>query len=151
MPVKFTTERTLGRVTKWLRMLGFDTRVESKPTNGSERTPELDRYILTRTRKRFEQLRGDQCLFIQSNEPFRQLKEVIRALEISKEDINPFSRCLVCNTPIVPIAKETARHIVPDHIWENCNTFRRCQKCRKIYWPGSHTEHGMEWIEALFG
>lgn len=150
MPVKFATEETLGKLTKWLRVLGFDTCEESRWTKGPGPVSEPDRFRLTRTRKRFEQSQWKDRLFIQSNDPVEQLKAVIQALDISEKDINPFSRCLKCNALIEPVAKEAVRNIVPDYVWQTRDRFRQCRTCRKIYWAGSHTERGLERIKILF-
>lgn len=150
MAIKFATENTLGKLTKWLRILGFDACEISTDACGKDTELGHDRFQLTRTRKRFEQLNQVNGLFIQSNEPFEQIKEVIRALDITEKDIKPFCRCVVCNTPIEPIGKETIRHIIPDYVWDNHDKFQQCPKCHKIYWAGSHIERGMERIKALF-
>jgi uncharacterized protein with PIN domain len=150
MPVKFVTEATLGKLTKWLRLLGFDTRNVSGPMGGPGAEPTSDCFRLTRTRKRFEQSHWKHRLFIQSNDPVEQLKAVIQALDISEKDINPFSRCLICNSLIEPVAKEAVCNAVPDYVWETCGRFRQCRRCRKVYWSGSHTERGLERIKALF-
>jgi len=150
MSVKFATEETLGRLTKWLRLLGFDTCEDSSQVNESGPALDRDRYRLTRTRKRYEQLQGNRGIFIQANEPAQQIREVIRALNISKKDINPYSRCLVCNTLIEPVDREGVRYAIPDYIWEHCEKFRQCRRCRKIYWAGSHIDRGLKWIKILF-
>jgi len=150
MPIKFATEKTLGKLTKWLRMLGFDTCEISDQLNGMGVGIGHDRFQLTRTRKRFEQLNGNRCFFIQSNEPFEQIKEVIQALGITEKDIKPFTRCLECNILIEPVAKDVVRNEVPDYVWESFDEFQRCGQCRKIYWAGSHIERGMERIKVLF-
>ena len=150
MPVKFATEATLGKLTKWLRLLGFDTREDSGWIIGPGPGPESDCFRLTRTRKGFDQGQWKQRLFIQSNDPVEQLKAVIQALDISEKDINPFSRCLKCNSLIEPVAKEAVRNMVPDYVWEHCGRFRQCRRCQKVYWAGSHTERGLERIKALF-
>ena len=150
MAIKFATENTLGKLTKWLRILGFDACEKSIDDGGKDTTLGYDRYQLTRTRKRIEQLNQINGLFIQSNEPFEQIKEVIRAFDITEKDLKPFSRCVVCNSPIEPIDKETIRHIIPDYVWDNHDKFQQCPKCHKIYWAGSHFEKGMKRIKALF-
>jgi uncharacterized protein with PIN domain len=150
MVIKFATEDTLGKLTKWLRILGFDACEISAGARGIDTGLSCDRFQLTRTRERIEQLNQKKGLFIQSNEPLEQIKEVIRALDITEKDIKPFSRCVVCNTPIEPIGKEAIRHIIPDYVWENHDKFQQCCKCHKIYWAGSHIERGMKRIKTLF-
>ena len=150
LPVKFATEKTLGKLTKWLRLLGFDTCEDQSRISDSGTASDRERYRLTRTRKRYEQLKENRCLFIQANEPAQQIREVIRALDISKKDINPYSRCLVCNTLIEPVDKERVRYAIPDYVWEHCDKFCQCWHCRKVYWAGSHTERGLKLIKILF-
>ena len=150
MAIKFATENTLGKLTKWLRILGFDACEISTDECVKDTGLGHDRFQLTRTRKRIEQLNQINGLFIQSNEPVEQIKEVIRALDITEKDIKPFCRCVVCNTPIEPIGKETIRHIIPDYVWDNHDKFQQCPTCQKIYWAGSHIKRGMERIKALF-
>ena len=150
MAPKFATEKTLGKLTKWLRVLGFDTYEVTTEIWCKETGIEDDRFRLTRTRKHFEQLKEKHGLFIKSNEPVQQLKEVILALGITEKDIKPFSRCIVCNTLIEPIAKEVIQDVIPDYVWENFDNFQKCQKCNKIYWSGSHIERGKKRIKALF-
>ena len=150
MVIRFATENTLGKLTKWLRILGFDVCEISTDEGGKDTNLGYDRFQLTRTRKRIEQLNQGNGLFIQSNDPFEQVKEVIRALNITEKDLKPFSRCVVCNTPIEPIGKETIRHIIPDYVWDNHDKFQQCPKCHKIFWAGSHIERGMKRIKALF-
>ena len=150
MTIKFATENTLGKLTKWLRILGFDASEISTDKDGKDSGFGYDRFQLTRTRKRIEQLSHINGLFIQSNEPYEQIKEVIRTLDITEKDIKPFSRCVVCNTSIEPIGKESIRHIIPDYVWDHHDKFHQCPKCHKIFWPGSHFERGMKRIKALF-
>ena len=147
---KFATEDTLGKLNKWLRILGFDSCETSGCIAGPGPAPDSDRLYLTRTRKQFERLPRHRRLFIHSNDPVDQVREVIQTLGIAETDITPFSRCIRCNTPIDPIAKEFVRNDVPDYVWTTSDRFHQCRRCRKIYWAGSHTECGLEKIRFLF-
>ncbi len=58
-----------------------------------------------------------------------------------EEPIQPtaeFGRCLECNTPLEKITREQARPQVPFFVYQIHYEFRRCPKCRKVFWPGSH-------------
>lgn len=151
MQVTFIADRTLGRLAKWLRILGFDTLYD--PEAADSRLHDLCRpgsVMLTRTHRVRLKFRSRNLIFIKSNDPEDQLREVIKALNLSQADVRPFSRCLICNTPIEPIEKESIRNAVPDYVWETQNDFRQCPRCRKIYWHGSHTDRSMERIKSLF-
>ena len=151
MPYAFIAEATLGKLAKWLRIMGFDTIYTSTPlTEGFVDTNGENRILLTRTKRVVELSSAQKHIFITSNSPFEQLKEVICAVGIGPKDINVFSRCIRCNIPVHPVDRKYVQGIVPDHIWETHHIFQTCKSCRRIYWPGSHTEHSHEVIKRLF-
>ncbi|MBC8392391.1 MAG: Mut7-C RNAse domain-containing protein [Deltaproteobacteria bacterium] len=148
---RFTAEKTLGKLAKLLRLLGFDTLYEPDVSAGDAIDPgETDRILLTRTKSIRDRFETGKLLFIQANDPLEQVKEVIQLLGLYRSEIQPFSRCLRCNMPIEDIDKASVRGKVPDYIWEIHHLFRICRKCDKIYWPGSHVERSEERIKRLF-
>ena len=87
---------------------------------------------------------------IESNNLEDQLRQIIRELRIAFKDLKPFTRCLECNASIKLFAKAEISGQVPDYIWETNETFRKCPRCNRVYWPGSHTKRSMQRIEDLF-
>lgn len=152
MNYRFAAERTLGKLAKWLRLLGFDTVFENEAMGGQffdHLSPGT--ILLTRTEQVRDTMFGSQQLiFIQSNDSKEQLRQVIHELRIKREDTRPFSRCLICNVPNEIIEKDQIYGQVPDYVWQNNTVFQSCPICKKIYWPGSHTERSLERIEEIF-
>lgn len=146
MNTHFAVEKTLGKLAKWLRILGFDTIYESDFLDLTKG----DRILLTRTKNILNDHNSDKLLFIKSDKAFEQIREVIITLGIVEEDIRPFTRCIRCNTKLTRIAKDCLRSAIPDYVWENQNSFNTCNKCEKIYWQGSHTKRSRELIKKLF-
>jgi len=147
----FAADRTLGKLAKWLRILGFDTIYESDvSTQWFYSQLDETRILLTRTQKIRKQFSGHRLVFIAGDDLFGQLRQVIDELAISLDDSRPFSRCIRCNTPIAAVNKESVYGLVPDYIWETHDEFNRCRQCKKIFWPGSHTERSMEMIRRLY-
>lgn len=146
MEPNFAAEKTLGKLAKWLRILGFDTIYDPDIKNPAE----SGRILLTRTKPIKYEYTTDKLIFIKSDKPFNQLKEVIKALGIVNEDIKTFTRCIRCNTKIRTINKNSIRSVVPDYVWENQDSFKTCIKCKRIYWQGSHTKRSMKIIKKLF-
>lgn len=147
----FAAEATLGKLAKWLRILGFDTLYQ--PNVSADRlidSIEKERIIITRTARIRDRNTSSKLVFITSNDPFKQLGEVITALGIIPKDIRPFSRCIRCNTPIQQLDKDSVRGMVPDYIWESHDTFQTCGRCRRIYWPGSHIKRSYDIIKRVF-
>ena len=146
MERNFAAEKTLGKLAKWLRILGFDTIYDTDIKNPAE----SGRILLTRTKRIKDEYTTDKLIFIKSDKPFKQLKEVIKALGIVNEDLKTFTRCISCNTKIRTIEKNSIRSHVPDYVWESQNSFKACRECKRIYWQGSHTKRSMELIKKLF-
>ncbi len=149
-PVKFLADGMLGRLAKWLRILGFDTLYD----------PALDDYALLRLARAEGRvlLTGDrelahrpgaQSLLIESTELEAQLRQVIVALHLHPDAA--FSRCPVCNTPLETLERETVRDRVPAHVLKTYIEFRHCPHCDRVYWPGTHRARMLEMIARLTG
>jgi uncharacterized protein with PIN domain len=135
--MKFIVDGMLGRLAKWLRILGYDTTY----------SPHLDddqlvrqaraegRLLLTRDRG-LARRRGLQCLLIESDHLEEQLGQILVELALTGE--HPFSRCPACNTPLHRVEKPELEGRVPPHIFRTHKDFRLCPHCDKIYWPGTH-------------
>ena len=148
----FAADKTLGKLTKWLRLLGFDTMyaTELSPKNIMD-ILENDRILLTRTRRIQNQFASPKLIFIDSNHLAQQLKQIFRELSLNVEQTRPFSRCLRCNAVIVPVEKASAWGRVPDYIYETHDRFQKCPECNRIFWPGSHTRRSLEKIRKMLG
>jgi hypothetical protein len=145
---RFTAESTLGKLAKWLRILGFDTRYEQRAPAAAGGA--ADRIVLTRTRRRYQRLPAGGAILIHSDLPEDQLRQVIAEAGLTREMLAPFSRCIRCNEPIVTAVRSEVRDQVPDYVWETHTDFRRCPRCGRIYWPGTHTTRSLDKIRHLF-
>jgi len=148
--MRFTVEMTLGKLAKWLRILGFDTIYAADITGEKLIDAAKGRILLTRTKGIRDLKNAKERIFIASNHPFEQLQEVVSVLDIAKENIRPFSRCIQCNALIRLVEKNTVRGKVPDYIWETRDVFHTCSCCRKIYWSGSHVRRSRDIVRRLF-
>lgn len=136
--MKFLVDQPLGGLAKWLRLGGFDARVENFSSRATGLpAPKAGRYLLTRQAQYRGQPRKDM-LVLEANDPKDQLAEVFRRLNLSRQDLAPLSRCGECNDLLVPVPRETALGLVPDHVWQTQAEFFQCPRCRRLYWPGSH-------------
>ena len=151
MAVYFAADRTLGKLAKWLRILGFDTTFEiDVPAELFYEHMEKDRIVLTRTGTLEKQFSGHRLVFITSNYLDVQLKQVIAEIGICRMDTRPFSRCIDCNVPIVDADPDDVCGLIPDYIYETHQEFHKCLQCNRIFWPGSHTKRSQEKIDHLF-
>ena len=148
--LRFTVEMTLGKLAKWLRILGFDTIYGANIAGEKLIDTVGDRILLSRTKRIRNMKTAKECIFITSNHPFEQLREVVLMLGIEEKDIRLFSRCIQCNASIRSIEKNAVRGRVPDYIWETHDAFHTCNHCRRIYWSGSHVQRSRDIIKQLF-
>ena len=147
----FAADRTLGKLVKWLRIMGFDTTFESGiSTQRFYERLEPERILLTRTAKIRAQFADRRLVFIKADTVYEQLRQVVNDLAITRRNIHLFSMCLRCNSPIVELDKQAVSGRVPDYIWQTHDEFSQCRLCERIYWAGSHGERSREVIEHLF-
>ena len=135
--MKFIVDGMLGRLAKWLRILGYDTAYfPHLDDNQLVRLARAEgRLLLTRDRG-LARRRGFQYLLIESDHLEEQLGQVVAALALAEE--HPFSRCPVCNTPLQKVEKPELEGRVPPHIFRTHKDFSLCPNCDRIYWPGTH-------------
>ena len=151
MPTSFAVERTLGRLGKWLRLMGFDTLSEIEYPRGTfMQRIGSERTFLTRMHPSLRAHAALKTIWIQSNHPRDQVVELIRKAAIRPEDLRPFSRCIICNEQIVYVPKDDVQRCVPDYVWDTQTRFHQCPKCGRVYWKGSHTERGLKRIIEIF-
>jgi uncharacterized protein len=143
---RFICDGNLGRLAKWLRILGFDT-LYMKNMRGViiEAERSAGRIILTRSVKLSSQ-KGFSL--IKSDHIAEQIKEVNDNFSL-KSQIRPFSLCFLCNEPLVSADNSKAAGHVPEYVLSTTDSFRNCPNCNRFYWQGSHTEHVMETIHNI--
>ena len=139
-PLKLLADCMLGRLTKWLRLLGYDTVYDNQAADPelARRARAEGRVLLTRDHE-LAARRGLRTLLIDSETLEKQVKQVRAVLGPPPQP--PLSRCAVCNTPLDPVTPDQVKHLVPPYILQAHTEFRRCPGCERVYWPGSHAEH----------
>jgi uncharacterized protein with PIN domain len=149
MDAKFLGDAMLGKLVRYLRILGFDT---SYLKNTSKEKLLLEsrrdhRIILTRDRK----MTGmPEVLIVDSEDADEQLRQVTRALKLAPKG-RYFCRCIVCNTSLVPINKLEIAGLVPYYTYKHFDNFSVCPACRRVYWAGSHHANMKKKIEEMLG
>jgi hypothetical protein len=138
-PVRLLADAMLGRLARWLRLIGYDTVYTASLTDHqiAARARAEERIVLTRDRA-LTQRRGIRCLFVDSQVLEEQLDQVVTALGPPRTDV---ARCSKCNTPLVPVTRSQVQSEVPSYVFETHDQFHRCTKCNQIYWPGSHWDN----------
>jgi uncharacterized protein with PIN domain len=149
--MKFIVDRTLGKLAKGLRMLGYDTLyfAEEDLHQLIHLAREEGRTILTRDTKLAMKRPKDRIITITQDNPSRQIEEVVQKNRLSLDDEILFHRCLLCNEQLVEIPHQEADGKVPDFIFNQQKDFYRCPKCQRIYWKGSHLDNMQKKVSEL--
>ena len=149
--LRFAADATLGKLGRHLRSAGFDTLCQDQ--SGDEDffdTIDHERVILTRTRLVKARCKARPLVFIHDNDPFQQMKQVARELNLGWRDLDLFSRCLECNEILGQVDRKAVAGLVPAYVWQRHDTFHTCGQCGRIYWAGSHHEGMRRRLSAIF-
>lgn len=139
---RFLVDLNVGRLAKWLRVLGYDARFAPNLDDGGlvEEARREGRVLLTRDRRLLHRravASGEvKALLLESEDPWDQLRQVVQALALHHPRL--FSRCLVCNTPLAPAEPREVQDLVPPYVLRRHRRFLRCPSCGRAYWPGTH-------------
>lgn len=146
---RFVVDHMLGKIAKWLRVLGFDARYERVTcTNQLDAYAREGFFIITRNRRWSAH---SHVIMPLSNDPMEQLHEIIDRVPILFSEIKLLHRCLLCNRPLEQLLRDCAFGRVPDYVFETNVQFRQCPGCGKIFWRGSHPRHMTERLHRLVG
>ena len=175
---RFLTDRMLGKLSIWLRILGHDTVYAGdikilieKETVEREREREREgegdedkaivalakheaRILLTRDKNlaSYARKKGVQCVQIKTDDMMEQLKELLRHnININLEPVPV--RCSKCNARIRKIEEGEEdilreKNYVPTSMIGKWD-FWVCVRCGRIYWEGSHWRNMHEKLEQL--
>jgi uncharacterized protein with PIN domain len=148
-PKCFAADTMLGRLAKWLRILGFDTRSMVLADPGVIESLISGGFIPVTRREKFQDFIG--VVFIRSDHHFEQLMELISLVSITRDEVRLFARCTLCNAALMRVPVEAVFGAVPDYVFETATDFRRCPECGRVYWPGSHRRKMVGKLESLTG
>jgi len=148
--MRFIVTKELGRLAKWLRILGFDTIYFMEENRSSLIICALreDRIILTRN-KRFPSSKGIKSLYIKSDLLREQISQVIEGLKLSLNADSMFCRCIICNEILNEIPKDKIKDRVPEYVFKTQEDFFTCSNCQRIYWQGTHWGNVKEIVRKL--
>lgn len=139
---RFIADSMLGRLARWLRILGYDTAYETVITDEAlvERAVQDQRWLLTRDRRlAIRKLIRDRHTLIISDHLDEQLRQLRDELQLPLDlSVDRGYRCAACNQRLVVIPREEAVSKVPPLVTEQHHRFMQCRCCGRVYWPGIH-------------
>ena len=141
----------LGGLSRWLRMMGYDTLYYSDKDDFELRieAEEKDRILVTRDVGLIQQASksGVKTVLIHSDNTIDQLREIVK--DQSLETVPTNTRCPRCNGDLREIEKKRVEDKVPMESYKAFDLFWICTDCGTIYWNGSHWAQIQETLKKI--
>ena len=141
LPKKFIVDCMLGKLAKWLKILGFDalffSRIEDDELLALARKE--GRVLLTRDTGLIQRAQNVETLFLESDEWPEQVRQVLAHFDL-REKVHPHTRCIDCNVTLKNLPKKNAKNLVSPFVFERADSFALCPDCGRVFWRGTHFE-----------
>ncbi|MFX0195617.1 MAG: DUF5615 family PIN-like protein [Candidatus Hodarchaeota archaeon] len=140
--MKFLCDSMLGKLTRWLRLLGNDCiyfrDIEDEKLLEIARSD--NRILITRDQNLTHkaQKMGLKVQQITGTTILEKLEEVIRSWDLHTDIIPDDSRCSKCNGEVRRVEKSNIQERVPEGTFKHQNIFWECTECGQVYWKGAH-------------
>ncbi len=137
--MRFIVDCMLGKLAKWLKILGFDALYFSKIEDSDllVLAQKEGRVLLSRDNGLIGKSRNIKTLFIESEDWNTQVEQVLNEFELW-DDVSPYSRCIECNVELKDLPKKKARNLVTPFVFEQAESFALCPECGRVFWKGTH-------------
>lgn len=148
--MKFILTKELGRLAKWLRILGYDSKFYQQDKLSTLVITALreERVILTRN-SRISRFPGPRVLKIDSDFLAQQIKQALQQLKLKPTPEDMFTRCTVCNIELEETAKAGVKNRVPEYVYQTQKDFVICPQCKRVYWQGTHWGNARKYLEKI--
>ena len=154
MRPKFIVDTNVGRLARWLRMMGYDALfindiddqglvsigLKERRAVVTKDTQIMERRVVTSGKLKALLVRGDDTK--------AQLRQVVKAMNLNPES-RQFTLCLECNQPLVSRKKEEVKDLVPPYVFQTQSKYVQCPSCHRIYWQGTHWQRMKRDLETL--
>jgi len=147
---RFVLDVHLGRLARYLRLLGFDCRYdnEAKDDELAALAAAEGRILLSRDHGLVGRREVSHAYLVTSEVPREQAAEVVRRLDLAGQ-VCPLRRCLVCNGEVTAVAVGEVGEPVPEWVRVTHGEVRRCPTCGRIYWRGGHWQRMQRLVDAI--
>jgi hypothetical protein len=143
----------LGRLTRWLRILGHDV-VYFRVIDDAdlvERARRENRVLLTRDTRLVQRRAARGAVLVESPHIEQQLRQMLRVAGPALLGGEPGRRCPECNERTHAVEKSSVRGGVPPYVYRTQSRFRRCGSCGRIYWRATHVRGMIRRLRKALG
>lgn len=143
---RFVLDVHLGTLARRLRLVGIDTAYRNDSTDAElvAQAAAERRVLLTQDRGLLRRRALTAGAYVRGSRSDEQLADVLARFDLP---LAPWSRCLVCNGILEPVAKREVQHLLKDGTRRSYTQFCRCRQCGRPFWRGAHAQ-GLDAIVA---
>jgi len=140
--LQFVVDGMLGKLARWLRMMGHDVEYSNKTDDSELLTiaEKQHRILLTRDLELYRRAIAKQvdAFYVTGKTEVEKLAQLAERFRISLDIDMSTSRCPKCNAQVQPVSKETVAKRVQKNTFEHYTEFWECPNCGQVYWQGAH-------------
>jgi uncharacterized protein with PIN domain len=145
--MRFILDGMLGKLTRWLRMMGHDALYlnDARDQDLVANAVRENRILLTSdvALYRLATARGADAYLVKGRTEAERLAALASRFRLDLTVDSADSRCPVCGSPLRVVSKEEVMGKIPAATFNAFNEFWICSnsECGKVYWQGSHWEN----------
>jgi uncharacterized protein with PIN domain len=140
--LRFLADGMLGKLARWLRMLGNDTEYSTALSDDEllAKAKSESRTLLTRDFELYQRAisRGIYAYYVQGNSEAKRLAELAKRFGLPLEVDMENSHCPRCNAKLQAASKEQVQADVEKNTFLHYDKFWKCPNCGHVYWQGAH-------------
>lgn len=153
--MKFLVDAMFGKLTRFLRIFGYDTIYADDLEEFFNTSPVPDekladyalenkRIIITRDYSFYKKNR-DRSIFLEGEGVYNYLNQLKNKLNLEYNFNMQKARCSICNSGLEKVRdKNKIINDVKPETFKYTEDFYQCTNCKKVYWKGAHIEKIME-------
>jgi len=149
--MKFLVDAMLGKLSRFLRIFGFDTiyandlidyyHADPVPDEKLKQYAEkYDRIVITKDLPFYQKMR-EKAIFLEGKGVYNYLNQLKVKLKLNYNFDIEKARCSICNTILKKVEnKNLIKKLVKPETFKNYTEFYQCNNpsCKKVFWHGPH-------------
>jgi len=140
--LKFLADGMLGKLARWIRMLGHDVMysVVFNDFEILELAKKEERVLLTKDLELYKRAIGRDigAYYVEGKMESERLAEIAKRYNLPLVVDMDKSHCPICNSKLEAVPKDQLKDELETNTYTYYYKFWRCPNCGQIYWQGAH-------------
>lgn len=139
----FLVDEMLQRLGRWLRAAGYDVVMAKEGDSDFDllrRAINEGRLLISRDRELARMRRAENTVILLQTDSLEACAQELAERLFINWQMDPFSRCLQCNTLLNPATTEQHQAVADDID----SPVYYCPRCQQVFWDGSHVQRMRE-------